>query len=167
MRNMFYNAHVFNCDLSKWDVSNVYCMQGMFYDAKCFDCDLSKWYSKKWEQRSDCWGPALVCNMMFGGDKVVFSGRLHPHILRQLRVGDPRSNFCRNGRWLWRLAREGIRPHVLARLAAYHMMELGARPDREGNAPRGAIEAFREDFRSVVVVVVRVVCVCVRPIVYR
>lgn len=52
----------------------------------------------------------------------------------------------RYGRWLWRLVRYCIRPHVLTRLVAYYWMELGARPDAEGNAPRGAIEAFCEDF---------------------
>ena len=34
-----------------------------------------------------------------------------------------------------------IKSHV-----AYYWMELAARPDAEGNAPRWAIEAFREDF---------------------
>ena len=136
MRNMFYNAHVFNCDLSKWDVSNVYCMQGMFYDAKCFDCDLSKWYSKKWIA-------APWCNQMFYGANA-FSGRLPPDLLKRLQRSP--YGIRRTGRWFWRLAREGVRPHVLVRLAAYHMMELAARPDAEGNAPRGAIEAFREDF---------------------
>ena len=84
-----------------------------------------------------------MCDWMFEGAKV-FSGRLHPYMLKHLQ--GPGRNLRRTARWFWRLAREGVRPHVLARLAAYHLMELGARPDAEGNAPRGAIEAFREDF---------------------
>jgi len=74
-----------------------------------------------------------------------FSGRIHPKILKCMQERRD-SRLWRGARWLWRLAREGVRPHVLARLAAYHLMELGARPDAEGNAPRGAIEAFCEDF---------------------
>jgi len=92
-----------------------------------------------------------------------FDGALPPELLKRL-IHDrdtPNESHTRLGfgmwvdevrvksipaRWLWRLVRHSIRPHVLARLAAYHLMELAARPDAEGNAPRGAIEAFCEDF---------------------
>ena len=69
MGSMFSGCENFNCDLSKWDVSNVkymgsmFChcenftgqglekwdvsnvenMNAMFYNCKNFDCDLSKW----------------------------------------------------------------------------------------------------------------------------
>ena len=37
----------FNCDLSKWDVSNVENMLDMFRDCIKFNCDLSKWNVSK------------------------------------------------------------------------------------------------------------------------
>ena len=40
---MFEECEKFNCDLSKWDVSNVDNMLGMFRDCIKFNCDLSKW----------------------------------------------------------------------------------------------------------------------------
>ncbi len=139
MYGMFHGTDAFNGDLSKWDVSNVAQMDGMFCKAKCFDCDLTKWNPGA---SSPYKMPAY---RMLKGAKA-FSGRVHPELLKRLLHDRASYGFARNGRWLWRLAREGVRPHVLARLAAYHLMELGARPDAEGNAPRGAIEAFREDF---------------------
>ena len=33
----------FNCDISKWDVSNVQYMMGMFMKAPAFNGDISKW----------------------------------------------------------------------------------------------------------------------------
>tara|TARA_B100000963_G_C22408045_1_gene571967 strand:- start:50 stop:538 length:489 start_codon:yes stop_codon:yes gene_type:complete len=48
--------------------------------------------------------------------------------------------------WLWWLVRRRILVPLIERHVAYYWMELGARPDAEGNAPRGAIEAFCEDF---------------------
>jgi hypothetical protein len=122
-------------------------MYQMFYRALAFECDLSKWCPERcadetsWEATLSGEPAKFMCCNMFC-DAEAFSGRLHPYMLEWLRLWDLR----RNARWLWRLAREGTRPEVLARLAAYHLMELGARPDAEGNAPRGAIEAFREDF---------------------
>ena len=134
MNAMFYYALAFNCDLSKWDVSKVRHMNGIFCEAKCFDCDLTKW------------NPKASCSHAFMHAKA-FSGRLHPEMCNRLQtLTNAWFGFARSGRWLWRLVRHSIRPHVLARLAAYHLMELGARPDAEGNAPRGAIEAFHEDF---------------------
>lgn len=47
---------------------------------------------------------------------------------------------------LWWLVRRRILVPLIERHVAYYWMELGARPDAEGNAPRGAIEAFCEDF---------------------
>ena len=43
MSGMFEECEKFNCDLSKWDVSNVDNMLGMFRDCIKFNCDLSKW----------------------------------------------------------------------------------------------------------------------------
>ena len=142
MCGMFKMAWAFNGDLSKWDVSKVTDMGEMFFDAKCFECDLSKWCPVLLPFALDRRG-GRGSQDMFSGAKA-FSGRLHPNMLKNLKRES--SPLRRGARWLWRLAREGVRPHVLARLAAYHLMELGARPDAEGNAPRGAIEAFCEDF---------------------
>ena len=40
---MFYECENFNCDLSKWNVSNVTDMSGMFYNCVNFNANLSKW----------------------------------------------------------------------------------------------------------------------------
>ena len=44
---MFEDCENFNCDLSKWDVSNVLNMEYMFYNCKKFNCDLSSWNVSK------------------------------------------------------------------------------------------------------------------------
>ena len=147
MNTMFYGACLFNGDLSKWDVSKVTDMRSMFGGTKSFNGDLSKW---------DVSNVRHANGMFCGAD--IFDGAMPLEFLKALVYNrDPfglSAHFqeprllpaAKYGRWLWRLAREGVRPHVLARLAAYHLMELGARPDAEGNAPRGAIEAFCDDF---------------------
>ena len=43
MMFMFSSARVFNGDLSRWDTSNVTNMAGMFRDARAFNGDLSRW----------------------------------------------------------------------------------------------------------------------------
>jgi surface protein len=43
IQSMFYDAELFNGDISKWDVSRVTDMSGMFYEAKSFNGDISKW----------------------------------------------------------------------------------------------------------------------------
>ena len=95
------------------------------------------------------WRPGPYKHEMFiGADS--FDGALPRKALEHLirRRDTTRGANCgpTPARWLWRLVRYRIRPHVLARLVAYYWMELAARPDAEGNAPRGAIEAFCEDF---------------------
>merc|ERR1719201_1128273 len=40
---MFRTAKVFNCDISKWDVSSVTSMYGMFWGAILFNSDISEW----------------------------------------------------------------------------------------------------------------------------
>ena len=40
MSSMFYNADVFNQDISDWDVSNVTDMSYMFYNADVFNSNL-------------------------------------------------------------------------------------------------------------------------------
>jgi surface protein len=50
MEDMFSFCGKLNCDLSKWDVRNATSMEGMFSNCTNFDCDLSKW---KWKLRSD------------------------------------------------------------------------------------------------------------------
>lgn len=71
-----------------------------------------------------------------------FGEALPTKLLEQLH----RSGFHRSGRWLWRLVRRRVLVPLIERHEAYYWMGLAARPDTEGNAPRGAIEAFREDF---------------------
>ena len=44
---MFRYALKFNSDLSQWDTSNVYDMDGMFKFAESFLSDLSKWNTSK------------------------------------------------------------------------------------------------------------------------
>lgn len=44
---MFEECENFNCDLSKWDISNVENMLDMFRDCIKFNCDLSKWNVSK------------------------------------------------------------------------------------------------------------------------
>ena len=141
MNQMFTCAYAFNGDLSKWNVSKVTNMNHMFYNARSFNGDLSKWDMNR--RLHDTW-----CNDTFHGAHS-FDGALPPKFLKLVirRRDTPRyKDKPAPARWLWRLVRHSIRPHVLARLAAYHLMELAARPDAEGNAPRGAIEAFCEDF---------------------
>ena len=44
MENMFFDCHEFNCNLSKWDVSNnTTDMGAMFRNCSKFDSDLSNW----------------------------------------------------------------------------------------------------------------------------
>jgi len=43
MSYMFYNADVFNQDISGWNTSNVVAMHVMFYNADAFDQDISAW----------------------------------------------------------------------------------------------------------------------------
>ena len=43
MSNLFYDANMFNGDLSKWDVSSVTNMKQMFMGASSFDRDLTDW----------------------------------------------------------------------------------------------------------------------------
>ena len=40
---MFWDATVFNSDISNWDVSRVSNMHSMFMDAAAFNIDISKW----------------------------------------------------------------------------------------------------------------------------
>ena len=40
---MFYECEKFNCDISRWDVSNVERMDFMFNYCEKFNCDLSHW----------------------------------------------------------------------------------------------------------------------------
>ena len=147
MRCMFADAESFNGDLSKWNVSNVHNLSCMFGGARTFNGDLSKW--KMYDPKMMRWRPGPYKHEMFiGADS--FDGALPRKALEHLirRRDTTRGANCgpTPARWLWRLVRYRIRPHVLARLVAYYWMELAARPDAEGNAPRGAIEAFREDF---------------------
>ena len=39
----FRKQHPFNCDISKWDVSNVKSMEGMFWGCDEFNQDISNW----------------------------------------------------------------------------------------------------------------------------
>ena len=146
-KSMFNGAESFNGDLSKWNVSNVTDMSYMFCGARTFNGDLSKWQMHVPKMMQ--WRPGPYKHEMFIGAHS-FDGALPRKALEHLiRIRDTTRGAGYGqipARWLWRLVRHSIRPHVLARLAAYHLMELGARPDAEGNAPRGAIEAFREDF---------------------
>merc|ERR1719163_2094570 len=43
MSFMFFDATLFNGDISKWDVSSVADMDGMFSWATAFNGDISKW----------------------------------------------------------------------------------------------------------------------------
>ena len=40
---MFRSAHIFNSDISNWNVSNVTSMASLFYDAHIFNSDISNW----------------------------------------------------------------------------------------------------------------------------
>jgi surface protein len=44
MDYMFAGAALFNCDISKWDVSNVTGMRKMFNGATSFNQDITKWH---------------------------------------------------------------------------------------------------------------------------
>ena len=39
----YWNNEHFNCDISKWNVSNVTMMQEMFLNCVKFNCDISEW----------------------------------------------------------------------------------------------------------------------------
>ncbi|WP_209015778.1 BspA family leucine-rich repeat surface protein [Roseibium sp. RKSG952] len=41
--NMFGSAHAFNQDVGNWDVSSAFSTEGMFVDALVFDQDISRW----------------------------------------------------------------------------------------------------------------------------
>jgi len=47
MHAMFYEASVFNSDVSNWDTSSVFDMAGVFDAASTFDDDLSLWNKHK------------------------------------------------------------------------------------------------------------------------
>tara|TARA_Y100000389_G_scaffold155790_1_gene156537 strand:+ start:13125 stop:14261 length:1137 start_codon:yes stop_codon:yes gene_type:complete len=137
MSFMFSNATAFNSDLSGWHVCSVTAMRGMFCRTKAFNCDLSGW------DVSNLKG-AFASRRMFR-TAFAFGEALPPKLMERLRADDPKF-FSRNGRWLWRLARRLVRPHARTRTITYYWMHLAARPDAAGNAPRGAVEAFRDDF---------------------
>jgi len=114
-------------------VRSVEDMDFMFGGAKAFNGDLSGW-----DVRND----ANTFGMFQGAD--AFDQALSATLLERLRACDP--HFRRDARWLWRLARRRVRPHAATRAIGYYWMGLAARPDAAGNAPRGAIQAFRGDF---------------------
>ena len=47
MSLMFWAAHLFNQDISKWDTSNITRMSLMFKHAGAFNQDTSKWNTSK------------------------------------------------------------------------------------------------------------------------
>ena len=76
MKNMFMNAQKFNGDISKWDVSSVYDMEGMFLRARKFkNCSLNDWdvsnvvnmssmfYECPYNKPLDKWNVSSVQNM--------------------------------------------------------------------------------------------------------
>jgi len=136
MRTVFMGAHAFNGDVSAWDVRNCSSFENMFEDARSFNCDLGAWKVRPMPLN----GCGQLKGFLRGAD--AFDEALSPTLLEQLHA----RRFCRSGRWLWRLARRRVLVPLIERHAAYYWMELAARPDAEGNAPRGAIEAFCDDF---------------------
>jgi len=87
-----------------------------------------------WVVRDDLAAGGMFCHA------TAFCEALSPTLLKRLRA--QKRGFRRHGRWLWRLARRRVRTRAIA----YYWMGLAARPDAAGNAPRGAIQAFSEDF---------------------
>ena len=43
MYRTFYNAHIFNANISNWDVSTITDMSSMFYHAESFNQDIGAW----------------------------------------------------------------------------------------------------------------------------
>ena len=58
---MFYFCENFDCDLSRWNVSNVKYMYVMFYNCKKFNSDMSNWNVTK---------AKFTLNMFDGCDKM-------------------------------------------------------------------------------------------------
>ena len=70
MSRLFASAELrfFNGDISKWDVSNVICMQGMFYGSE-FTGDISKWNVSSVTDTSD-----MFRESFFNGDISKWNG---------------------------------------------------------------------------------------------
>eukprot|EP00978_Attheya_sp_CCMP212_P024971 scaffold79426_cov35-Attheya_sp.AAC.2 len=85
MQEMFWRASAFNQDVSGWDVSNVTNMQAMFYDASVFNHSLCDWASK-----SPQLGVAIV--MFAGASSCVTQAT---PVLNNGTPGDPHDGpFC-------------------------------------------------------------------------
>jgi len=103
----------------------------MFCGARSFNCDLSRW----------CLMHVYVMKCMFD-EAHAFDGRLNPSIVHRMHA----LRCSRPPKMLWRIARRLMRPVAKARCIMWYWMELAARPDREGRAPRAYSEAFELDF---------------------
>ena len=103
----------------------------MFCGARSFNCDLSRW----------CLMHVTYMDCMFN-EAHAFDGRLNPSIVHRMHALRCR----RPPKMLWRTARRLMRPVAKARCVMWYWMELAARPDREGRAPRAYSEAFQSDF---------------------
>ena len=62
MYGMFYNANVFNSDISQWDTSNVTDMSYMFYGTYLFNQDIGEWNTSNVESMNNMFYNAMVFN---------------------------------------------------------------------------------------------------------
>ena len=108
----------------------------MFEDARSFNCDLGAW-TLRVRAVGVAPGNSASCH-----GATPLTRRFAPV------AGTParRSAFAGPGGGSGGMARRRVLVPLIERHAAYYWMGLAARPDAEGNAPRGAIEAFRDDF---------------------
>merc|ERR1719174_3253435 len=65
MEHVFADAHNFNGDLSKWDVSRVTDMPGMFREAKSFNRDISEWDVSSVTEMDDMFLKAISFEQQF------------------------------------------------------------------------------------------------------
>mgnify|MGYP000486068005 CR=1 FL=1 len=64
---MFYGAHIFNSDLSAWNVSNVTDMDSMFFNAEVFNQDISEWDVSKVTNMENMFNDALLFSQNLSG----------------------------------------------------------------------------------------------------
>ena len=100
---MFWNAQLFNSDLSKWRVLKVTTMNGMFYNAGKMNSDLSKWeVDKVTSMNNQHPHPTYAKERMFNGATSFDRTLCHTKwkTLNAFVDGNGRSGCCDSGSYM-------------------------------------------------------------------